>query len=256
MQYLNTETRILHSPEFIGSAPDERGTWFALSLWCAQQENGGRIVGARLWKDRQWQQTCGVTAREVARTTRLISWDGDDALIWNYPDDKEKEVQAKRKAGRATVAKRWPQATSSANSSAINSASSSADTEGKGKERELEGNENGKEEEEEGRATQPDLSGFVPPADPAVVTFPTAGKEPTWELRQSFIDELTRLFPNVAVAAEADKALVKINRGIVAKKTARGMEKFLMSWMERAQNSAHTNGGAKQSRDTKYAGSF
>jgi hypothetical protein len=258
MQYLNIETRILHSPEFIGSDPAERATWLALSMWCAQQENAGRIVGAKSWKDRQWQQTCGVTVREVARSTRLIAWDGDDALIWNYPDAKEKEVQAKRKAGRDTVAKRWPQA----NSSADSSASRSADTEGKGKERELEmegnGRGNGMEEEGgvgEGGTTQPDLSGFVPPPDLVLTTFPTSGKQTAWDLRQSFVDELSRLFPNVTVANEAEKALMKINRGMVPKKTARGMERFLMTWMERAQNGARANNGEKP-RTTKYADAF
>jgi hypothetical protein len=54
-------------------------------------------------------------------------------------------------------------------------------------------------------------------------------------------DELQRLYPSVNVIREAEVAKFKIERGIVNKKTARGMAKFLSSWMDRAQNSARPN---------------
>lgn len=100
MNWLNIETKVLHSPEYIGSDPASRATWLNLSLWSATLENGGRIVGARLWKDRQWQQTCGVTRREVDRSDKLLSWSGDDLLVWNYPCDTESCVRSKREIAR------------------------------------------------------------------------------------------------------------------------------------------------------------
>jgi hypothetical protein len=101
MQWLNLKTSTLHAPEYIGSEPRARAAWLNVMLWCAQQENGGRIEQARDWKDRQWQQTCGVTRREVDCAERLLQWDGEALKVWNYPADKEHIVREKRDIGRA-----------------------------------------------------------------------------------------------------------------------------------------------------------
>jgi len=100
MEWLNLKTSVLHAPEFIGQEPRERATWLSVCLWCAEQENGGRIKGAKAWKDRQWQQTCGVTRREVEAASELLTWDGDDVLVWNYPTDKENLVRQRREFAR------------------------------------------------------------------------------------------------------------------------------------------------------------
>lgn len=149
MNWLNLETKILHSPEYIGSDPVARATWLNVILWCAGQENGGCIEGAATWKDRQWQQTCGVTAREVQGASPLLIIDGARVGVWSYPLDKELEVKAKRDAGRlggvksgASRSKHNPaSASSTPSSSASSSGASSASTEGNGKE----GEGNGKE---------------------------------------------------------------------------------------------------------------
>ena len=100
MMYLNIDLSTLRSPEYIGSAPTERGTWLSVLGYCADQENGGRIVGAMTWKDRQWQQVCGVTLREVRATTRLLLIEGDDVIVFGYPVCLESEIVAKREGGR------------------------------------------------------------------------------------------------------------------------------------------------------------
>ena len=143
MNWLNIEIRVIRSPEYIGSDPVERATWLNLLASCAEQENGGKIPGCGSWKDRQWQQTCGVTAQEVSVDSPLWQWDGADIVVWHYPCDKEAEVRAKREAGskggKSRVAK---QAAKQISSTASSSASSTASTERKGKEieREEEGN--------------------------------------------------------------------------------------------------------------------
>lgn len=100
MNWLNLRTSWLREPEFIGSEPAARAAWLCVLSYCCEMENGGRITGARAWKDRQWQQTCGVTLEEVQSAGALIGWDGDDAMIWRYPEEKQAEVEAKREAGR------------------------------------------------------------------------------------------------------------------------------------------------------------
>lgn len=100
MDWINIRTRMLRAPEYIGSTPTERATWLNVLCYCAEQENGGRIAGCSGWKDRQWQQTCGVTLREVRAASKLLVVEGDDVLVWAYPSEKEMLVAAKREAGR------------------------------------------------------------------------------------------------------------------------------------------------------------
>lgn len=106
MDWINVRLSSLRGPEYLGSSPVERATWWQLLAYCAEVENGGRVCGARLWKDRQWQQTCAVTLREVRLTDKLLSWDGDDLLVWNYPLEKQEQVIANREAGRLGGMKR------------------------------------------------------------------------------------------------------------------------------------------------------
>ncbi len=100
MNWLNIHTSTLRTPEFISSEPVERATWLCVLSYSAEQENGGRLLGAAHWTDRQWQQTCGVTRLEVREAVKLLRIDGDDVLVAFYPDDKEKEVRARRLNGR------------------------------------------------------------------------------------------------------------------------------------------------------------
>lgn len=81
-----------------------------------------------------------------------------------------------------------------------------------------------------------DGSGNNPLADhstneQSVLTFPCNGKQKTWRLTQSAVDEWTGLYPGLDVLAECRKALayVKANQP----KTARGMPAFLVAWFNR-----------------------
>jgi hypothetical protein len=100
MNWLNIPIAVIRAPEYAGSDPVPRATWLNLMAYCAEQENGGRIVDARRWKDRQWQQTCGVTLAEVDEECELWRWNGDDILVWGYPEDKEAEVRQRRDAAK------------------------------------------------------------------------------------------------------------------------------------------------------------
>jgi hypothetical protein len=107
MNWLNIEVKFLHGPEYIGSAPEERGTWLSLMGYCTEQENSGRIKGAATWKDRQFQQIAGVTLREVRASNRLVIVDGADFVLVGYSIEKQEEVQAKRVQAKAAIRRRW-----------------------------------------------------------------------------------------------------------------------------------------------------
>ena len=100
MNWLNIHTDILRSSEFLGAEPLERATWLALLGWCATQENGGVIGGAKAWNDRRWQQTCGVTKAEAETASDLYYFEGDSLVVNFYPVEKQAEVVAKREAGK------------------------------------------------------------------------------------------------------------------------------------------------------------
>lgn len=165
MNWLNIKNSFLRAPEYIGCEPTARATWLNVLSYSTEQENGGRIVGARKWKDRQWQQTCGVTVAEVDVSSPLLTWDGDDLVVWNYPTEKEAEVRVKREAGkvgggrsgksRAQGKPSTPPSTDS--SSASRSASSSASTEG-----EREGEGEGKKKEKKPRERGGDVFDSLP----------------------------------------------------------------------------------------------
>jgi uncharacterized protein YdaU (DUF1376 family) len=70
---------------------------------------------------------------------------------------------------------------------------------------------------------------------PAVLIFPVTGKGPsTWGLTESLVAEWTAAFPALDVLAESRKALVWIQAN--RRKTARGMPRFLVAWLNRATN--------------------
>lgn len=92
---LHISSQIRH-PAYVGSSPAERGTWLSVLAYACEIECGGTLVGAALWKDRQWQQACGVTRREVAASSRLLRVVGDDVEVNGYPIEKEGIVRGNR----------------------------------------------------------------------------------------------------------------------------------------------------------------
>jgi hypothetical protein len=99
MNWLNLQTSVIRSPEYVGCDPIQRATWLNLMIYCVEQENGGVIPGAASWKDRRWQQTCGVTKSEADDQCELWSFDGDNLTLWGYPVEKQEEIQRNRESG-------------------------------------------------------------------------------------------------------------------------------------------------------------
>ena len=262
MNWLNLRTETLHAPEFIGSDPTARGTWIALMFYCAQQENGGVIVGAAAWSDRQWQQTCGVTRAEVDAAAKLTRWAGDDLHVFAYPIDQEAAFAAMSSGGRAgglaKARNRLKQATAQGPLVApLEPGALAKGREGNGKE--------GKEKADSAATSAEVLADrggeaqleLVPeaaqqpaqPATPPVLTFPCYGKVAQWHLTDAFLAELRAAYPSIDPLAEAKVALLKVTVGAVTRKTAGGVTRFLCSWMDRATN-GNRNNSQKNAPDT------
>lgn len=98
MEWLNLNTAVIDSPEFAMAEPAQIGTWLKLMRYCAGQENGGLIQGAKNWTARQWAGCVRVLPEDVT-TSPLWRWLGDDLMIAFYPAEREKLVKTRRAAG-------------------------------------------------------------------------------------------------------------------------------------------------------------
>lgn len=139
MRWLNIAVETFQKVEFTQAEPAEVGCWLRLFGFCAAQENGGLIHDCRRWDDRQWLIAAGLMKADLHRPAKLWTWTKNGGLrIAHYPEKKEREVSAKREAGKRTAGMRWgkpkkPKPDSSSDSSAISSANCSSDAEGKRK---------------------------------------------------------------------------------------------------------------------------
>jgi len=100
VNWLNLKTSVKTAPEFVGCDPVHRATWLCLMLYCAEQENGGVILGCGSWGNRRWMQTCGVTKDEILDPCDLWQIEGGDLRLWGYPVEREAQVRAERDGGR------------------------------------------------------------------------------------------------------------------------------------------------------------
>lgn len=150
MIWINLNVAIIREAVFVDADPIKRATWLNVLAYCIEQENGGRIRGARLWGDRQWMRSCAVTLEEVRASEPLISLEGDDLIVWRYPLEKEHEVRTNRKNGKkggkrsaearlkhstdAASGDGEPPASSDGSTAASSDGSTPASTEGNGRE--------------------------------------------------------------------------------------------------------------------------
>lgn len=79
-------------------------------------------------------------------------------------------------------------------------------------------------------------------ASTPVATFPCVGRETTWPLLDSQVQEWAALYPNLDVLDECRKALAWIQANQGHRKTAKGMPRFLVGWLNRSVE----RGGRKQ----------
>lgn len=69
-----------------------------------------------------------------------------------------------------------------------------------------------------------------------VLVFPAVGKEKTWELTEALLAEWREAYPHLDVLAECRKALAWVHADPGRTKTAKGMPRFLVGWLGRAQD--------------------
>ena len=74
-----------------------------------------------------------------------------------------------------------------------------------------------------------------------MLTFPTRTK--TWHLTQAQVESWAVAFPARDVLAECRRALAWVEASPARRKTARGMPRFLVAWLNRATDTGKREGG-------------
>lgn len=106
MKYINLDIDVLRSEAYLGAEPVERATWLNLMAWCASQENGGVVEGAKEWGERKWMQICGITKEEATLVSTLYQFNDNGDLVVNlYPTKQEATMKAKREVAKTNGAK-------------------------------------------------------------------------------------------------------------------------------------------------------
>jgi len=83
-------------------------------------------------------------------------------------------------------------------------------------------------------------------AEKVVLEFPTFGDSRRWALTKAQVEEWRTLYPALNLLAECRQALAWIQASPDRRKTARGMKRFLVGWLNRSVNSHRSgNGSAK-----------
>ncbi len=91
----------------------------------------------------------------------------------------------------------------------------------------------------EARTEDQEISSEPSASEPSVLTFPVVGSKAlmTWALTQEQVTAWAALYPNLDVLSECRKAAAWIGAHPDRRKTARGMPKFLVGWLNRAVDS-------------------
>lgn len=144
MEYINIKLETVGDIRFVGARPVMRATWLSLLVYCAKQENSGRIANCRSWGNDTWAQIAGLRKSEVHAPCGLWSWEGDDLVVWGYPLHNEQVCRLRRDTGRLGGIASGSSRRSTkreANGSPFASPNGEATLEQKGKEKEREENE-------------------------------------------------------------------------------------------------------------------
>jgi len=100
MRYFITERVAVDGPEFSESSFDQIGIWTYLMSYCAAQENGGRIEGARNRKDAFFDRSLKVSRTILEQESQLWAWEKEDLVVSFYSIEAEQNYQKKREHGQ------------------------------------------------------------------------------------------------------------------------------------------------------------
>jgi hypothetical protein len=87
-----------------------------------------------------------------------------------------------------------------------------------------------------GEAAPPPTPPAVTPIDKVLLTYPCVGPVRAWDLTASKVKHWRSLFPDLDLGKECRAALAHVEATPSKRKTANGMDRFLVAWFTRTQN--------------------
>lgn len=98
MKYLNLDTALFDTPNFIRANHRQIGTWLMLYGYCAKQENQGIILQCEHWDDHHWNRIIGCTKDELTADSTLWFFRSGNLFLNDYNLKLEEIVKQRRKA--------------------------------------------------------------------------------------------------------------------------------------------------------------
>jgi hypothetical protein len=250
---------VWRAAEILNIPPDQvLGLCFRFWSWCDDHLRGGVLPGSVAILD-------GVLGHPgFASALVQIGWLRDDGGKLRIPNhDRHMANSAKSRASDAQRAKRYRERKRSPDTGSASTVTENVTqrhvTERDGVTDASRGEEKRREEKRRQEEKTPIASSLetTQPTSPTYLQFPVSGAPRIWVLTIAQIEEWQTVYPDIDVKAEARKALawIKANR----QKTARGMPKFLVSWLGKATNDLRGNGNAKTNgtgANRRYARDF
>jgi len=237
MAHVRIETSVPRHRKFLAAGPAASWLWLAGCCYCNEGLTDGHIPAMAL-------PTLGVPGA-VKLAHRLVEvglWERDtdgwrvhDYLAHNRTADQVKSIRDARAAGgklggrpthnlpenlegfpKVSQTQTLPENPITTTTTATTAATTSTPS----------------EEQEISSATS---------AEPSVIDYPAVGKPPSWGLTQTQIDAWAALYPGLDVLAECRKAKAWLLAN--KRKTAGGMSRFLVNWLNQATNSGPRRAG-------------
>lgn len=207
---------------------------FYVSLWC-EADREGRFE----WKPKTFKlrylpgDNCDVVdlAQELIDAQLVLLYEVDGKTYAEIPSFIKHQVINNRES-ESTIPARVGHASTTRKSGVL--------AEGKGRK--------GKE----GDSTEPQCDS-LPPASPPVVSIPLVDKT-EFGVTQDMVDEWSTTFPAVDVTAALLRMRTWCNANPSQRKTARGVQAFIVRWLGKEQDSGR--GGRQPMREAEGVGSF
>ena len=100
MKTLTLPLAIFRDPVFAYASTHAQAVWLMLMAYCCERENGGEITDAEGWSNVEWNRECCLTKRDIVKAWPLVEFVNQSAIVWNYPLNKQREIERKREGGK------------------------------------------------------------------------------------------------------------------------------------------------------------
>ncbi len=101
MEYAKLQLADTRSHTWRRASQAARGTATSVLTYCADQEDGGLIQGAKAWGDEDWMATCACRQADIlaAVASGLLAWKGDSLVCPLYDERGHQALQIKKLQG-------------------------------------------------------------------------------------------------------------------------------------------------------------